>query len=57
MHKTELLDNDLLQQNINTSSLLIKIPKTPGNLYSTHIYKQKLKMFSPHTTEKHAPDI
>jgi hypothetical protein len=55
--KIVLTDDNLLQQNVNTSSLLLKITTTPGNLHSTYTYKQKLKMSSPLTTAKLAPDM
>jgi hypothetical protein len=53
----EFHDDNLLQQTINTSNLLLKITKTPGDLHSTHTHKLKLKMSSPDTTEKLAPDM
>jgi hypothetical protein len=55
-HKTKFLDN-LLQQNLNTGHILPKISKTPSKLHSTHTHKLKLKMSSPHTREKPAPDM
>jgi hypothetical protein len=52
----EFHDDNLLQQNINTSNILFKITKTPGDLHSTHTHNLKLKMSSPVTTAKLAPD-
>jgi len=53
----EFHDDNLLQQNVNTRHILLKINKTPGDLHSTHTHKLKLKMTSPLKRANVAPDM